>query len=63
MDGTKLLTDQQVAEEYGLNVNTLRDWRWRNRVLPYVKFGNAVRYRRADIEAYLDEHTVEPTGR
>lgn len=55
---TQLLTDLQVADEYGINVLTLRDWRWLRVGLPYVKVGRAVRYRRTDIERYLDEHTV-----
>ena len=55
---TKLLTEQEVAAEYGLNLNTLRDWRYRKCVLPFIKLGDAVRYRRSDIEAYLDGHTV-----
>ena len=53
-----LLTEREVAAEYGLNLNTLRDWRYRRVVLPFVKFGTAVRYRRSDIEAVLDAGTV-----
>jgi hypothetical protein len=58
MRPTKLLSEQEVVEEYGLNLLTLRDWRHERRVLPFIKLGHAVRYRRSDIEEYLDGHTV-----
>lgn len=44
----------------GVEPQTLKLWR-RNGTGPrYVKFGNRVRYRVSDIEAWLAEHTITP---
>ena len=39
----------------------LRDWRSRGTGPRYVRFGGLVRYRRADLVAWLDSQTVDPT--
>lgn len=36
---------------------TLYAWRSRNLGPPGIRVGNALRYRRGDVEAWLDEHT------
>ena len=59
----ELLTEHEVAAEYGLSVGTLRDWRYKKAVLPFVKLGSSVRYRRSAIEAYINEHTVATDAR
>lgn len=56
-----LLTIDELAAELGLAKTTLREWCWQKRI-PFVKLGRAVRFRRADIEAWLAEHTVAPDG-
>jgi len=55
---SKLLTEHEVSAEYGLNLHTLRDWRYQRRGLPFVKLGKVVRYERAAVEAYIAKHTV-----
>jgi predicted DNA-binding transcriptional regulator AlpA len=51
----KLLTEHEVAQMYGLKVQTLRSWRYRGKGPAYLKLTSAmVRYREADIEAFLE---------
>lgn len=50
----KLLTPAQTAEILGVTVATLATWRCTKRYpLPYVKTGRLVRYREADVLAYI----------
>jgi excisionase family DNA binding protein len=49
-----LLTPDQVAAALGLSHRTLAAWRSsRRNPLPYVKVGSRVRYRRQDVDAWL----------
>ena len=55
----KLLTSDEAAEYLGIAPNTLAVWRsTRRHVIPYIKSGRYVRYRVADLEAYLAHNTV-----
>ena len=61
----QLLTPQEVSEITGLSQGTLALWRSTGRVdLPFCKLGRAVRYRRDDLESFLDssrrQHTSAP---
>ena len=48
----ELLTRQEVAEMLGVTLTTL--YHWNNKgILPTIKIGNKVRYRRSDVEAAL----------
>ena len=50
----KLLTPETVADLLGLTLHTLAVWRCAKRMpLPYVKLGGRVRYRTADVEAFI----------
>lgn len=53
------LSEKQVAEAYGLNVNTLRCWRSVKRGPKYYLIGRKVRYRATDIEAFMESKPVE----
>lgn len=58
-----LLSPSKVAELLGLSVETLSTWRATNRyALPYVKAGRLVRYRAADVQAFIDArlHGIPP---
>lgn len=58
-DGSDLLTRQQAAEILGVCEQTLATWACVGRYgLPMVKVGSRVRYRRRDLDAWLDRRTV-----
>jgi hypothetical protein len=46
------LNEREAAQILGLNVKTLRRWRWAGKGPRFLKMGSAVRYERADLEAY-----------
>lgn len=49
-----LLNELETATELTLAPGTLRNWRSLGIGIPYIKLGKrAVRYRRADVEAFL----------
>jgi len=51
---TELLTDQQAADILAVEPRTLRLWR-NTRGLPHIKISSKViRYRRADVDAWLE---------
>ena len=51
----RLLTATEAADILGLKTQTLAVWRCEKRsTLPFIKVGRAVRYRAADIEAYIE---------
>jgi excisionase family DNA binding protein len=52
----RLLTPAQVAERLGIAVRTLETWRYRGRSPRYIRVGKHVRYRPADVDAFLAEH-------
>lgn len=57
MERTELLTPRQVHAEYGIAVQTQATWRCSNRYgwrLLAVKLGGKIRYRRKDVEAWLE---------
>jgi excisionase family DNA binding protein len=49
-----LLSPAQLAEELGVPITTLYNWRWRNLGPRSLKVGRHIRYRRADIDQWLD---------
>lgn len=58
METKKLLTRKEAAEYLGVRPETLAVWHCVRRYkLPVVKVGRSVRYRLADLEAWLTERT------
>jgi predicted DNA-binding transcriptional regulator AlpA len=55
----EILNERQVQETYGFSIPYLRRTRRERRGPRYLKVGKLVRYRKADIEAYLAAHAVE----
>lgn len=50
-----LMTTEQAASYLTLKPATLQVWRSTNRrTIPYVKIGGQVRYRRTDLDAFID---------
>lgn len=55
----QLLTPSQTSEYLGVSEQTLAIWRCNKRYsLNYVKIGRYVRYRFADVLAFIQERTV-----
>lgn len=54
----KHLTSREVAEQLGVTIGTLDNWRSQNRGPDYVKVEGAIRYPVSAIVAYLAERTV-----
>ena len=57
-----LLNERQVATLTGMSVRSLQTWRLRGGGPAYVKLGTAVRYRRADIDAWLQSNLKTSTS-
>jgi excisionase family DNA binding protein len=58
---SKLLTAEEVAEQTGLSVETLAQWRSQRRGIPFVKISrNCVRYQKSDLDTWIQERIVRP---
>lgn len=55
----ELLTEREVAQILGVKPQSLAVWRLRGKNLPFLRVGRLVRYRKSDIEKWLDSQTVE----
>jgi len=54
----QLDTPEQAADFLNVSVRTLAKWRSIGTPnIPYSKIGRCCRYRRADLNAYLEKHT------
>lgn len=58
VDSRELLKEKEFYGEYGLSISWQRKMRRVGGGPAFVKIGKMVRYRRADIEAYLAAHVV-----
>ena len=54
LQATGLLKEHPTAEVLGIEVSTLRRWRWSGEGPPFIKVGTAVRYDPRDLAAYID---------
>ena len=57
-----LLTERQLASEWGLSHRTLQAWRQRGDGPTYVKAGRAVRYPAASAAAWLSQRQAANTA-
>jgi hypothetical protein len=58
-----LLTEQSAADHVNLAAGTLRQWRYLGQGPAYIKLnGGRIRYRRRDLDAWLDAQTVRPAS-
>jgi hypothetical protein len=58
IDHDVLLTEVQAADALNLSVRTLQSWRPKGRGPSFVRAGRAIRYRKRDLYAWMDAHTV-----
>lgn len=59
---SELLTANQVAQLTSFPVGTLAYWRMKGEGPEYVKIGRWVRYRREDIDSWIDAKVVGNRG-
>ncbi|MCD6433838.1 MAG: helix-turn-helix domain-containing protein [Sulfurimonas sp.] len=53
------INPNEVHQEFGFSVSTLAKWRMKNLHLKYSKMGKYIKYKRSDIVAFLEAHTIE----
>lgn len=53
------LNPREVNKEFGFSTSTLAKWRMNNLNLIFSKVGKYIRYKRSDIEAFLESNKVE----
>lgn len=59
----RLLWAEEVATILGVPVKTLYQWRYKGVGPAGVRVGRHLRYRAADVEAWIDQRVVEPGPR
>jgi excisionase family DNA binding protein len=57
----QLLTTEGVAAYLQVAEKTVRNWRSRGEGPSVVRVGGAIRYRKADIDRWLDENAEPPS--
>lgn len=55
MSGGDIMTIAEVGDRLGVAVQTLYNWRAAGKGPPGFRLGGKLRYRRSDVEAWLDE--------
>ena len=55
---TLLLTDKQVEADYGLKTRFLQHDRLNNRTIPFIKINQLVRYKKSDLDAFIDSARI-----
>ena len=64
MDANTLLSEAEAAKRLAVKPVTLLKWRYRRRGPAYIKTqGKLIRYRLADIDAFIETCRIDPTQR
>ena len=53
------LTPKDVSREYSMSISTLAKFRMDRKHLAFSKIGKYIKYKRADIEAFLNSNVIE----
>ncbi len=53
------LNPKEAHQEFGFSVSTLAKWRMKNIHLKFSKMGKYIKYKRSDIETFLNSNIVE----
>jgi len=61
MNNKQLMDSDEAAEYLGLKRTTLEAWRCKGGGPLYLKLGRAVKYRLADLDAFIEERVYETT--
>ena len=58
MNEEKLLNQQEAAAYLGTTIGTLNSWRhYGKQNIPFVRWGNRIRYRKADLDTWINTQT------
>lgn len=58
-----LMTQKEAAEYLGTTVGTLNTWRHYGKdKIPFVRWGNRIRYRKEDLDAWIQAQIVRPNN-
>jgi excisionase family DNA binding protein len=55
---TKLVTLNEAAQQLGVSIAAVRDWRFRRKHLDFVKVGRAVRVLQNSIDKLIERQTI-----
>jgi predicted DNA-binding transcriptional regulator AlpA len=59
LNNDTLLSDKQMSLVYGFSIKTLQNHRSLRVGIPYIKLGKMVRYRKKDVDEYIELHKVK----
>ena len=59
---SEILNNEQAASYIQVKPSTLNNWRVAGSGPPFCKIGSAVRYRRADVDAWLASKVIKSTS-
>ena len=61
----RLLTAKQASEILGVTTKSLSNSRYTGTGLqvPYIKMGKIIRYKKSELETYIDKNTFNHAGR
>ena len=57
-DDQQLLTRKEAAKFLAIKPQTLAKWAMDGQHVPYVRVGGAIRYKLADLEAFVERQTI-----
>ena len=57
---SKLITLSEAAQQLGVSIAAVRNWRLRRKHLHFVKVGRAVRVPQKCIDRLIESHTLPP---
>ncbi len=58
-ESLKAVNEKEAAKMLGFSVHTLQNRRYLGQPPRYVRIGRSIRYRLADLDAFMNECTVE----
>ena len=59
---TDLMAPAELAAKLGKSPAALAQWRYLGRGPRFIKLGRNIRYRTSDVDAWLDQQTMQRTG-
>ena len=60
MEEKRFINENEVSTITGMSVQTLRNWRFQGKGIPYVKAGRSVRYQYQDVITYMEDRVILP---